>query len=428
MFSDSELSNVHIRAIAPYKPSNNDSHTPTASVESSSFNSESTQHPPLSQMLPIDPPMDVATSQPCSSTCPALDDAPPPHIASQVLDGGCASNSSTNHVPISLSNATAPLVGHPMLTRLKVGVHKPNPKYAALTVFVVPSEPKTISSAMKHKVWHAAMLEELHALAINNTWELVPREPHLNVIRCKWVYRTKLKADGSIERLKARLVAKGFHQEEGKDYVEAFSPVLKPGSLRFVLAVVTVQNWLIRQLDVKNAFLHGDLEVPICMDQSLGFRGSQYPDHICLLHRSLYGLKQAPRAWFDKFSIFLLGYGFMCSAADSSLFTYRVEGNTILLLLYVDDIILTSDNDVLLHHFIKSLGVQFAMKDLGPLHYFLGVEVRRTFEGLFLCQQKYAMDLLTKAQMQNCKSFNTPLAQKESCTYSSLPFTDPTFF
>ena len=138
------------------------------------------------------------------------------------------------------------------------------------------------------------MIEELDALHKNQTWTLVPREPHMNVVGSKWVFKAKLNANGTLDRLKARLVAKGYHQVDGIDYTETFSPVIKPGTIRLVLSLALVRQWEIRQLDVKNAFLHGFIREDIFMDQPPGMHDSIFPSHVCKLKKALYGLKQAP--------------------------------------------------------------------------------------------------------------------------------------
>lgn len=180
------------------------------------------------------------------------------------------------------------------------------------------SEPRTLRSAFKDPHWVSAMQEEISALHSNHTWELVPRPANVNVVGSKWVYRIKFKEDGSIDRFKARLVAKGFTQIPGIDFDETFSPVVKHTTIRFVIALSLSLNWSMRQLDVKNAFLHGNLKETVYMEQPPGFVNSDTPNHVCLLKKSLYGLKQAPRAWFDRLSTFLLHLGFLCSTADSS--------------------------------------------------------------------------------------------------------------
>uniref|UniRef100_A0A2N9H2D8 Reverse transcriptase Ty1/copia-type domain-containing protein n=1 Tax=Fagus sylvatica TaxID=28930 RepID=A0A2N9H2D8_FAGSY len=168
-----------------------------------------------------------------------------------------------------------------MTTRSRVGIVKPNPKYALSVITPsTPPEPKSVKVALRDPSWHAAMKDEMHALHHNNTWTLVPRQPGMNVIGCRWIFKTKLHSDGSLDRLKARLVAKGYNQREGVDFLETFSPVIRPATIRTVLTLATVKGWSLRQLDVKNAFLHGYLDTAVFMDQPPGFADSTLPHHL----------------------------------------------------------------------------------------------------------------------------------------------------
>jgi hypothetical protein len=226
--------------------------------------------------------------------------------------------------------------------------------------------------------------------------------------------RIKRCADGTIDRYKARLVAKGFRQRCGLDYEETFSLVVKAATIRVVLAIFVSRGWSLRQLDVKNAFLHGVLEEEVYMKQPPGFEDSTNPQHICRLDKALYGLKQAPRAWFSRLSSKLHEFGFVPSKADTSLFLYRWSQITIYVLIYVDDIIVTSSSDAAISALLKDLDTDFAIIDLGDLHYFLGMEVQKTANGIVLTQEKYASDILTKVNMTDCKSAPTPLSSTES--------------
>jgi Reverse transcriptase (RNA-dependent DNA polymerase) len=140
------------------------------------------------------------------------------------------------------------------------------------------------------------MAAELDALTKNQTWELVDSSPDSNIIGCKWVFKVIKKACGSVERYKARLMAKGFNQEEGLDYFETFSHVVKPTTIHVVLTIALAQGWHVHQLDVNNAFLHGELEETVLMRQPPGFTDPLHPHKVCLLKKALYGLKQIPRA------------------------------------------------------------------------------------------------------------------------------------
>ncbi|XP_043692990.1 probable inactive purple acid phosphatase 27 [Telopea speciosissima] len=231
---------------------------------------------------------------------------------------------------------------------------------------------------------------EINALIKNGTWTLVSPRPQMNIVGCKWVYRIKRLADRSIKRYKARLVAKGFHQQEGLDDSETFSPVVKPTTIRLVLSLAVSKGWPIRQLDVQNAFLHGILKEEVYMAQPPGFTNLQFSNHVCRIHKSLYGLKQAPRAWFDRLSEFLTEFGFLGSKTDTSLFIYNTATTTMYLLVYVDDIVLTGNNTIFMSRFLDQLAKTFAIKDLGNLHYFLGISVHSHARGYYALSTAYA--------------------------------------
>ena len=184
-------------------------------------------------------------------------------------------------------------------------------------------EPNNLHDAMADAKWKAAMDEEYSALKKNQTWHLVPEKKGMNVIDCKWVYRIKKKSDGSIDRYKARLVAKGFKQRYGLDYEDTFSPVVKAATIRLVLSIAVSRGWNLRQLDVKNAFLHGVLEEEVYMKQPPGYENKCMSKFVCKLDKSLYGLKQAPRAWYSRISTKLCDLGFVMSKSDTSLFIYN---------------------------------------------------------------------------------------------------------
>eukprot|EP00253_Pinus_taeda_P004324 PITA_04324 len=209
------------------------------------------------------------------------------------------------------------------------------------------------------------MNEEYHSLLANDTWDLVPLPKGRKLVRCKWVYRTKYGPDGKVDKHKARLVAKGFPQVEGIDYTETFSPVAKMNSIRLVLSLAASLKWEVHQMDVKSAFLHGDLHEEIYMEQPIGFIQTD-SSLVCRLKKSLYGLKQAPRA---------------CDPH-------------------------------LINHVKSSLKKKFEMTDLGHLHYFLGLQVFQVLqskEGISLSQSKYACDIICHFHMEDCKPAPSPL-------------------
>ncbi|MFS8002612.1 putative RNA-directed DNA polymerase [Helianthus anomalus] len=263
----------------------------------------------------------------------------------------------------------------------------------------------------------------------NGTWTLVPPVPNANVVDCKWVYRLKRDEKGNIKRYKARLVAKGFSQQPGIDYHETFSPVVKSTTVRVVLSLAVTRQWPLRQLDVQNAYLHGDLKETVYLRQPPGFIDPQKPNHLCLLHKSLYGLKQAPRAWFNRLSGALLQLGFHGSKTDPSLFIYSHHGILMYMLVYVDDIILTGNNPQLINNTIKRLSTTFALQDMGRLSYFLGIEVIPKGNDLLLSQQKYVHDIIEQAGLSQSKPADSPMAPNSILSLGDSPqFDNPVKF
>lgn len=211
---------------------------------------------------------------------------------------------------------------------------------------------------------------EFNALLLNRTWRLVPFDASMNVIGCKWVFRVKRKSDGTVERYKARLVAKGFNQVAGEDYSETFSPVVKPTTVRLLLAFAVSQGWSMRQLDVHNAFLNGQVSEDIYMKQPPGYVHPTLSSHVCKLEKSLYGLKQAPRAWFMRLHAYLLTVGFRPSQTDVSLFIYISGELRVYVLVYVDDILLLGSCSKLVDELMRKLSSEFKIRDLCTPRFF----------------------------------------------------------
>uniref|UniRef100_A0A2N9GPU0 Integrase catalytic domain-containing protein n=1 Tax=Fagus sylvatica TaxID=28930 RepID=A0A2N9GPU0_FAGSY len=292
--------------------------------------------------------------------------------------------------PFGLSSQTptsTPISSIPqsLQTRSKNAIHKPKalppdfirqppPKAFVSEFWPLDVEPTCFTLASKSPQWCEAMNTEFNALLRNGTWSLIPPEPTMNLIGCKWVFKIKQKSDGSLDRYKARLVAKSFHQKPSVDNGDTFSPVVKPTTIRIVLSLVVSSNWCIKQLDVQNAFLHGHLQENVYMVQPPGFVHPSQPNHVCHLHKALYGLKQAPQAWFSRLTNRLLELGFVGSFSDTSQYILSTSPSPIYFLIYIDDIIVTGPNPMSINRLISSLKQDFALKNLGPLHYFLGVE------------------------------------------------------
>lgn len=256
-------------------------------------------------------------------------------------------------------------------------------------------EPSTYNEAATQPLWIEAMSKEIQALHANHTWDLVTLPPGKKPIGSKWVYKVKLKSDGSLERCKARLVAKGYNQRYGIDYEETFSPVVKMATVRILLSLAANRNWELHQLDVNNAFLHGVLKEEVYMRVPEGIHNPF--NLVCLLRKSIYGLKQASREWHAKLVEELLCQGFVQSKNDYSLFIKRSNGLLCIAAVYVDDVILTGDNITAIHDLKAHLNDKFGIKDLGRLHYFFGIEVSHSSAGITLCQQKFANQLLRES-------------------------------
>ncbi|KAG7533199.1 Ribonuclease H-like superfamily [Arabidopsis thaliana x Arabidopsis arenosa] len=269
--------------------------------------------------------------------------------------------------------------------------------------------PQTYEEAIQHQVWRDAIAAERQAMEHNHTWEEGELPKGKRAVTSKWVFTIKYKSNGDIERYKARLVARGFTQTYGVDYLDTFAPVAKLHTVRVVLSLATNLEWELWQMDVKNAFLQGELEEEVYMKPPPGLEDHNAPGKVFKLKKAIYGLKQSPRAWYHKLSTTLLERGFKKSEADNTLFTLPSKEGIVVILVYVDDIIISGNDKVGIQEtktFLKSV---FDIKDLGELKYFLGIEVCRSKEGLFLSQRKYTLDLLSQVGKLGAKPAKTPL-------------------
>lgn len=215
----------------------------------------------------------------------------------------------------------------------------------------------------------------------------------------------------------------------GVDCDETFSPVVKPATIRTVFSIVVSKNWSIHHMDVMNAFLNGNLEEILYMHQPQGFVDFEHPQYVCRLRKSLYGLRQASRTWHNRFANFVSTIGFCHSKSDHSLFIYRNGKDTVYMLVYVDDIILTTSSDALHQFIISKLNSEFPMTDLGPISYFLGISVKRDVNGLFLSQRRYAEDIIARANMSSCKPVVTPIDTKPKLSaHSGHPISNISYY
>ena len=317
---------------------------------------------------------------------------------------------SPNDLPIAVRKGTRSTRNpHPIYNFLSY--HRLSSPYSAFVSAISSvSLPKSTHEALSHPGWRQAMVDEMAALHSNGTWDLVVLPPGKSTVGCRWVYAVKVGPDGQVDRLKARLVAKGYTQVYGSDYGDIFSPVAKIASVRLLLSMAAMCSWPLYQLDIKNAFLHGDLAEEVYMEQPPGFVAQGESGLVCRLRRSLYDLKQSPQAWFSRFSSVIQEFGMLRSTADHSVFYHHNSlGQCIYLVVYVDDIVITGSDQDGIQKLKQHLFTHFQTKDLGKLKYFLGIEIAQSSSGVVLSQRKYALDILEETGMLDCKPVDTPM-------------------
>jgi len=273
------------------------------------------------------------------------------------------------------------------------------------------SDPVTVEDALKSpnaENWKKAMEEEIQAHAENQTWVLSDLPAGRKAIKCKWIFKTKLDADGHIERYKARLVAKGCSQQPGIDYEETYSPVVRYTSIRLLLALGAKYNLDIDQMDVTTAFLHPDLDEEIYMELPDGYKLN---GEVCRLKKSIYGLKQASRAWNKKLDQLLKDFEFKQSDFDPCVY-YKINNGKILIpAVYVDDLIVLSNDKKEKRKLKAHLMKYLKMKDLGEIHHCLGIRIQRDQAAgtISLDQEKYIEQVLNRFNMSSCNGASTPI-------------------
>eukprot|EP00253_Pinus_taeda_P030808 PITA_30808 len=296
-------------------------------------------------------------------------------------------------------------------------------------LFCHVDDPIHFEDAIKDKKWIEAMDEEMHAIERNTTWDLVELPNGKEVIGVKWVYKTKSNAEGKIERHKARLVVKGYKQQYGRDYEETFALVPRMETVRAVLSIAAQNKWKVYQMDVKSAFLNGVLKEEIYVEQPLGYEKKGEEHKVCKLKKAFYGLKQAPRAWYSRIDSYLLDNEFDKCEGEPTIYIKEKDGKILIVVLYVDDVIFTGNNDHLIKNFKSVMKEEFEMTDMGFLRYFLGIEVDQNEKGIFSSQERYVNQVLSRFNMQECKAVITPtvMGLKLSREDSSKDF-DPSLY
>ena len=276
-----------------------------------------------------------------------------------------------------------------------------------------PKEPKNLGEAMaspERSKWQGAVTEELQSLQKHEVWELVELPEGRKAVGNRWVFKVKVNAEGEVERYKARLVAQGYSQKYGSDYNETFSPVVRPESVRMVLAIAAKRGFRVHHMDVNTAFLNGILSDEVYMDQPQGYAVKGKENLVCKLKRSLYGLKQSSRCWNEKLDEHLKSQGFAQSKSDPCVYTRTgKEGEMVIVGVHVDDLFIATKSDKQMRTVKSSIANSFEVKDLGELKSFLGMQVNQSDQGISISQKGYTRKILQKYGMEDAKSVSTPV-------------------
>lgn len=334
---------------------------------------------------------------------------------SHLQDFHCYNNSSIHISDLSIPSNTQTLnhtSPYPIINYISYSyLSEP---FRAFTNIITPAKiPTRISEALEDKIWRDSIGKEIGAFIRTGTWSITELPPGKEAVGCKWLHTIKYHADGTVERPKSRLVAKGYTQQEGIDYNDTFSPVAKLVTVKLVFGLAAKMNWFLRQLDISNAFLNGDLDEEIYMKVPPGYAEIQgeeiSPTAVCRLHKSIYGLKQASRQWFLKFSTTLMALGFEQCPGEHTLFLQEQSGFFVVVSVYVDDIIIASTRMEDAQGLVEKLASAFQLRDLGVPKFFLGIEVARSSEGISINQRKYVLDLLEATGFSDCKPSSIPM-------------------
>lgn len=313
----------------------------------------------------------------------------------------------------------------PIRNKLRVQERK---NYACAVSQCEVGDPLTVESAMaRHdaRSWKQAMQSEINSLAENDTWEIVNLPPNRRPINCKWVFKVKRDAKGNIMKHKARLVVKGCSQREGIDYSETYAPVVRYNSIRLLLSIATNLDLQIDQMDVVTAFLHGDIEEEIYMVQPEAFNDGT--ERVCRLKKSLYGLKQASKAWYTKLNDAIVEFGLRRSNWDPCVYFKRdSNGKLIIVAVYVDDLLIFSNDNAMRRQLKQQLSTKFRMKDLGEVSSVLGLNVVRDRKRgtLSIDQHNYIDGMLKRFNMQESNPVTSPLDHNAKLSMEMCPKND----
>ncbi|KAG7558463.1 Zinc finger CCHC-type [Arabidopsis thaliana x Arabidopsis arenosa] len=271
------------------------------------------------------------------------------------------------------------------------------------------NEPRTFYEANKSKEWIQACEDEIGSIEKHKTWDLVDLPEGAKPIGLKWVFKLKRNSDGSINKHKARLVAKGYVQQYGVDFEEVFAPVARIETIRLLIDLAASHGWEIHHLDVKTAFLHGELKETVFVNQPEGFEKKGSETKVYKLNKALYGLRQAPRAWNNKLNHILGELQFKKCSKEPSVYRKEIKEHLLVIAVYVDDLFVTGTSLDVIKRFKEEMSSKFEMSDLGKLTYYLGIEVIQHSDGIALSQNRYALKILEEAGMKECNSVRIPM-------------------
>lgn len=327
---------------------------------------------------------------------------------------------STSHTPKRQRVHSALLVGHTYpepIFQVFLMEGSRNKEGQIISYLHMDEDPKTFTEAMSSQdvaFWKEAIQDEMDSIVGNNTWELSDLPTGCKPLGCKWIFKRKMKADGSIDKFKARLVIQGFKQREGVDYFDTYAPVARITTIRLLIALASIHGLVIHQMDVKTAFLNGDLDEEVYMKQPEGFIVKGQEHKVCRLIKSLYGLKQAPKQWHQKFDEVILGDGFKINQADKCVYSkFNNSGQGVIICLYVDDMLIFGTNQIEVDKTKEFLSTKFSMKDLGEADVILGIKIKREGKGLTLTQSHYIEKVVKRFQCDKSTPVSTPMDPSE---------------
>lgn len=282
-------------------------------------------------------------------------------------------------------------------------------------IFNVKDDPSTFDEAMRSHdapFWNEVINDEMDSIMGNNTWILADLPPKCKPIGCKWIFKKKLRIDGTVEKFKARLVVQGFTQKPGIDYFDTYAPVARISTIRLLIALAAIHNLVIHQMNVKTTFLNGDLEEEVYMRQPEGFVVEGQEQKVCKLIKSLYGLKQAPKQWHQKFDEVVLSNGFKLHNSDKCIYSkFDDNSQVVIICLYVDDILICGADMSQVEMTKSFLSSQYSMKDMEEADVILGIRIKREKGKLILSQSHYIEKLLKKFNVNDVSTslYSTPM-------------------